>query len=327
MAGITLGIESTAHTAAVGIISSDGKILADEKSIYTPEKGSGIHPREAGRHHAEALPKLIKNALISANLSSSDISLVSFARGPGLGPCLRTGATAARSFGHKLNIPIIGVNHCVAHLEIGLLEGAIDPVLLYVSGANTQVIAYSSGRFRVFGETLDIGLGNGLDKFGREVGLEFPGGPKIEKLSKGPNLINLPYSVKGMDMAFSGLITSSLNKYKEGQNLETVCYSLQETAFAMSCEVAERALAHTGKNELVLGGGVACNSRLREMAEIMARERNATCFVPERSLCVDNGVMIAWLGNVMMSGNYQISDLDNHVDQKFRTDMVEVTWR
>ena len=127
MAGITLGIESTAHTAAVGIISSDGKILADEKSIYTPEKGSGIHPREAGRHHAEALPKLIKNALISANLSSSDISLVSFARGPGLGPCLRTGATAARSFGHKLNIPIIGVNHCVAHLEICLLYTSPSP--------------------------------------------------------------------------------------------------------------------------------------------------------------------------------------------------------
>jgi len=327
MVGITLGIESTAHTAAVGIISSDGKILADEKSIYTPEKGSGIHPREAGRHHAKALPKLITDALLSANLSSSDISLVSFARGPGLGPCLRTGATAARSFGHKLNIPIIGVNHCVAHLEIGLLEGATDPVLLYVSGANTQVIAYSNGRFRVFGETLDIGLGNGLDKFGREVGLEFPGGPKIEKLSEGPNLINLPYSVKGMDMSFSGLITSSLNKFKSGQKLENVCYSLQETAFAMSCEVAERALAHTGKNELVLGGGVACNSRLREMAETMAKERNATCFVPERSLCVDNGVMIAWLGSVMMAGDYQLSEMDNQVDQKFRTDMVEVSWR
>ncbi|OIR20392.1 MAG: UGMP family protein [Marine Group III euryarchaeote CG-Bathy1] len=327
MVGITLGIESTAHTAAVGIISPDGTILADEKSIYTPEKGSGIHPREAGRHHAEALPKLITDALLSANLSSSDISLVSFARGPGLGPCLRTGATAARSFGHKLNIPIIGVNHCVAHLEIGLLEGATDPVLLYVSGANTQVIAYSNGRFRVFGETLDIGLGNGLDKFGREVGLEFPGGPKIEKLSEGPNLINLPYSVKGMDMSFSGLITSSLNKFKSGQKLENVCYSLQETAFAMSCEVAERALAHTGKNELVLGGGVACNSRLREMAETMAKERNATCFVPERSLCVDNGVMIAWLGSVMMAGDYQLSEIDNQVDQKFRTDMVEVSWR
>ena len=158
MAIITLGIESTAHTAAVGIISSNGEILADEKSVYIPDKGSGIHPREAGRHHAEVLPGLISNAITSANLVSSDISLVSFARGPGLGPCLRTGATAARSFGHKLNIPVIGVNHCVAHLEIGLLQGATDPVLLYVSGANTQVIAYSSGRFRIFGETLDKGL-------------------------------------------------------------------------------------------------------------------------------------------------------------------------
>ena len=208
-----------------------------------------------------------------------------------------------------------------------MLEGATDPVLLYLSGANTQVIAYASEKYRVFGETIDIGIGNGLDKFAREAGMGFPGGPKIEKLAKGPELLDLPYSVKGMDMAFSGLMTAAKSKLDSGHSIETVTYSLQENAFAMSCEVAERALAHTGKTELVLGGGVACNERLREMATIMTEERGVKCFIPSKDLCVDNGVMIGWLGYQMVNGEYKITEEDNKVHQKYRTDMVEVTWR
>ena len=270
---------------------------------------------------------MFKKALDEAALSPKDISLVSYARGPGLGPCLRTGATAARAFAYSNDIPLLGVNHCVAHLEIGLLEGAKDPVLLYLSGANTQVIAYAAGRYRVFGETIDIGIGNGLDKFAREAGMGFPGGPKLEKIAEGDELVNLPYSVKGMDLAFSGLMTAAKQKLDSGHSLGQLAYSVQETAFAMSCEVSERALAHTGKTELVLGGGVACNSRLREMAMTMASERGVKCFVPERALCVDNGVMIAWLGYQMMNADYQITEEDNMVNQRYRTDMVEVTWR
>tara|TARA_B100000941_G_scaffold130593_1_gene92256 strand:- start:608 stop:1591 length:984 start_codon:yes stop_codon:yes gene_type:complete len=324
---IILGIESTAHTAGVGIITSEGKILSNQRSVYIPDEGEGIHPREAANHHVEKFPKLFKKAFEESKLSPSDITLVSYARGPGLGPCLRTGATAARAFAYTHQIPILGVNHCVAHLEIGLLEGATDPVLLYLSGANTQVIAYAAGRYRVFGETIDIGIGNGLDKFAREAGMGFPGGPKLEKVAEGDALIDLPYSVKGMDLAFSGLMTAAKQKLDSGNSLASVAYSVQETAFAMSCEVAERALAHTGKTELVLGGGVACNSRLREMATIMTEERGVKCFVPERGLCVDNGVMIGWLGYQMMSADYQITEEDNMVNQKYRTDMVEVTWR
>ncbi len=327
MSEIILGIESTAHTAGVGIITSEGKILSNQRSVYIPDKGEGIHPREAANHHSEKFPILFKSALEEANLSPKEITLVSYARGPGLGPCLRTGATAARAFAYAHNIPFLGVNHCVAHLEIGLLEGATDPVLLYLSGANTQVIAYAAGRYRVFGETIDIGIGNGLDKFAREAGMGFPGGPKLEKIAEGDELIDLPYSVKGMDLAFSGLMTAAKQKVDAGHSLPSIAYSVQETAFAMSCEVSERALAHTGKTELVLGGGVACNSRLREMAMTMAEERGVKCFVPEKALCVDNGVMIGWLGYQMMAADYEITDDDNRVNQKYRTDMVEVTWR
>ena len=159
---------------------------------------------------------------------------------------VRTGATAARAFAHAHELPLLGVNHCVAHLEIGLLEGATDPILLYLSGGNTQVIGYAHSRYRVFGETLDIGIGNMLDKFGREAGLEFPGGPKLEALAAGPELEPLPYSVKGMDMAFSGLLPAALRKLADGKELPRLAYAIQETAFAMACEVAERALAHTG---------------------------------------------------------------------------------
>jgi len=190
---VVIGIESTAHTAGVGIITSEGKILSNQRAVYIPEEG-GIHPREAANHHTESLPELFRKALKEAKLEPNDISLVSYARGPGLGPCLRTGATAARAFAYSHDIPLLGVNHCVAHLEIGILEGATDPVLLYLSGGNTQVIAYAAGRFRVFGETLDIGIGNGLDKFAREAGMGFPGGPKLEKVAKGPELLDLPYS-------------------------------------------------------------------------------------------------------------------------------------
>lgn len=326
MSEIILGIESTAHTAGVGLITSEGEILSNQRSMYIPEEG-GIHPREASRHHSEMFPQLFQNAFEESGLTPSNISLVSYARGPGLGPCLRTGATAARAFAYAHDIPLIGVNHCVAHLEIGMLEGATDPVLLYLSGANTQVIAYASEKYRVFGETIDIGIGNGLDKFAREAGMGFPGGPKIEKLARGPELLDLPYSVKGMDMAFSGLMTAAKSKLDSGNAIETVTFSLQETAFAMSCEVAERALAHTGKSELVLGGGVACNERLREMATIMCEERGITCFIPSKGLCVDNGVMIGWLGFQMIDAGYEITDVDNEINQKYRTDMVEVTWR
>ena len=168
----------------------------------------------------------------------------------------------------ELNVPIIPVNHCVAHLEIGKITGATDPVLLYASGANTQIIAYAAGKYRVFGETLDVGIGNFIDNFARSIGIGFPGGPKIQELAEKAkteeDYIPVPYTVKGMDVAFSGLLTNLKQKYEKGFSKECLAHSLQETAFAMLVETAERALAHTGKKELLLGGGVGCNTRDRK---------------------------------------------------------------
>jgi glycoprotease/Kae1 family metallohydrolase len=204
----TLGIESTAHTLSFGLVDPNGIPFPSCSGTVSPDEG-GIHPREAADHHKDVAPVLLEKILQQNELDISDIGAVSYSQGPGLAPCLRVGAAIARGISSRLGIPLIGVNHCVAHIEIGRDQcGCIDPVLLYVSGGNTQVIARLEGRYRVLGETLDIGIGNMLDKFARTQGIPFPGGPVIEKLAaewlaENPNPsmdgLELPYAVRGMD--------------------------------------------------------------------------------------------------------------------------------
>jgi len=277
---LCLGIESTAHEFSLGIVSSDGKILANVGRTYVPEKG-GIHPRESAQFFTAVAGEVLDGVLKKSKVKSSDIDAIAFSQGPGLGPCLRTGATVARALATYLGVPLVGVNHCVAHIEIGkLLTGVKDPLTLYVSGGNTIVAAYEAGRYRVFGETLDIAVGNCLDVFAREAGLSHPGGPAIEKLAaKGKNFIQLPYVVKGMDLSFSGLLTAATRKFNEGCKIEDVCFSLQEVAFSMLAEVTERALAHTEKPEVLLTGGVAANKRLESMINSIAEEHEARFYV------------------------------------------------
>ncbi|MBU0498409.1 MAG: bifunctional N(6)-L-threonylcarbamoyladenine synthase/serine/threonine protein kinase [Candidatus Thermoplasmatota archaeon] len=328
---ICLGIEGTAHSYGVGIITNEKKhcnVLANIIHTYQPPQG-GIHPREAANHHVTYADQIIKEALTHAHLTLPDIDLISFSQGPGLGPCLRTAATAARALALTLNKPLIGVNHCVAHLEIGrgTIPACTNPILLYVSGANTQIIGFAEGKYRVFGETLDIGIGNCLDKFGRYVNLAFPAGPKIETLAQqGTTYYPLPYTIKGMDVAFSGLLTGAQQYISRHKPLKDICYSIQETTFAALTEVTERAMAHTEKKQVLLGGGVASNTRLRDMVKTMADERHAQFFVPRKDLCIDNGAMIAWLGYVMHIHGHTMTIKQSKINQRYRTDMVEVTW-
>ncbi len=313
----------------MGIITDEGRILANAKDSYTTKRG-GIHPTEAKEHHIKVKEKVVEDALKEANLRLEDIGLVSFSQGPGLAPCLVVGMEKAKELSKRLNVPLIGVNHCCAHLEIGrLLTKCKDPVLLYVSGANTQVIAYDGGKYRIFGETLDNGVGNFLDGFARHIGLGFPGGPKIYELAlKGRDYIELPYVVKGMDVSFGGIQTNLKQKVDSGKyKIEDLCYSCQETVFAMLVEVAERAMAHCEKNELLLGGGVACNIRLQEMCKKMCKDRDAECFIPPNNVLIDNGAMIGWEGIIEYKsrGGDNIDKLD--VKPYERTDDIKVTWR
>ncbi|MEM4246925.1 MAG: tRNA (adenosine(37)-N6)-threonylcarbamoyltransferase complex transferase subunit TsaD, partial [Candidatus Woesearchaeota archaeon] len=247
-------------------------------------------------------------------------------RGPGLTPAiLGVGQKMAVELAKKLKVPLIGVNHSVAHLSIGnLITGAKDPVYLYVSGPNTQVIALAGGKYRIFGETLDIGLGNLLDKFARDAGLGFPGGPKIEELAKVGKYIELPYAVKGMDVSFSGILTKAEHLLKKGTSVNDLCFSLQETCFAMLTEVAERAIAHTGKKELLLIGGVAANKRLKEMLDKMCSARGAKFYAVPLEYSGDQGAMIAWQG--ILQQKEAVAPEKADITPHERIDEIKVNW-
>lgn len=316
--GRILGIEGTAWNLSAAVFSD--RVIASHSSAYQPPQG-GIHPREAAQHHASMMREVISKTLEEGG----PVDAIAFSQGPGLGPCLRTVATAARALALSLQLPLAGVNHCVAHIEIGRwATGCRDPITLYASGANTQVIGYLNGRYRIFGETLDIGLGNALDKFARFHRLPHPGGPAIEALAKGGRYIDLPYTVKGMDLAFSGLVSAAKDAKAP---LEDVCFSLQEVGFAMCVEVTERALAHAEKDEVLLVGGVGANRRLQEMLATMCEDRGARFYVPERRFLGDNGAMIAYTGKLMLESGPPVPVEASFIRPGFRSDEVDVTWR
>jgi universal protein Kae1 len=325
---VILGIESTAHTASVGIVTDTAEVLAIASDMHRPAQG-GIHPREAANHHVEVLPGLVAQALATAKVRPSELEAVAFAQGPGLGPCLRAGATVARTLALAWDRPLVPVNHCVAHVEIArVLSGLDDPMLLYASGGNTQVIAHASGRYRVLGETLDIGIGNFLDKLWIALGGTFPGGPALEQAAlQGRELLPLPYSVHGMDVAFSGMYTAALALRAKGASVADLALSVESTAYGMLTEITERAMAHRRRDTVVLGGGVACNQRLQGMVRSMVEGRGGTSFTPPRSLCVDNGAMIAWTGHLAFSAGLSVPVEGSAVQPRQRTDLVAAPWR
>jgi len=319
-----LGIEGTAWAASAAVYDTDDDSLRIETDAYQPESG-GIHPREAAEHMRSAIPAVIETVLEETD---GPIDVVAFSRGPGLGPCLRIVGTAARTLAGRLDVPLVGVNHMVAHLEIGRRgSGFESPVCLNASGANAHVLGFQNGRYRVLGETMDTGVGNALDKFTRHVGWSHPGGPKVERAATDGEYVDLPYVVKGMDFSFSGIMSAAKNAYDEGVPVEDVSFALQENVFAMLTEVAERALSVTGRDELVLGGGVGQNARLREMLAEMAAQRGADFYVPEPKLLRDNAGMIAVLGATMAEAGQTISIEESEIDPNFRPDQVPVAWR
>ena len=342
-----LGIEGTAWAASAAVFETDdpdalrsgtGRTpdpavdhVFIESDPYQPDSG-GIHPREAAEHMGTAIPEVVETALEHAAARHDGdgpvVDGVAFSRGPGLGPCLRIVGTAARSVAQTLDVPLLGVNHMVAHLEIGRYQSGFDsPVCLNASGANAHLLGYHNGRYRVLGETMDTGVGNALDKFTRHVGWTHPGGPKVEAAAEDGDYVELPYVVKGMDFSFSGIMSAAKDEADAGTPVPDICAGLQETVFAMLTEVAERALSLTGTDELVLGGGVGQNARLREMLAEMCDQRGAKFHAPEPRFLRDNAGMIAALGSRMLAAGDTLAVEDSTVDPNFRPDQVDVTWR
>lgn len=296
-----LGIEGSANKLGIGIINDKGEVLSNVRHTFITPPGTGFLPGETARHHRSHAMNLLKQALSMAKISIQGIDAICFTKGPGMGAPLLSAAIVARMLSVMYQKPLIPVNHCIGHIEMGrLVCNATTPVILYVSGGNTQVISYNSGRYRIFGETLDIAVGNCLDRFARVLKLSNDPSPgyNIEQLAKkGSKLIELPYSVKGMDVAFSGILSTIEELYGK-YCAEDLCYSLQETIFAMLIETTERALAHVSSNEVMIVGGVGCNLRLQEMMQNMCQARGATLHAMDERYCIDNGAMIARAGQL-----------------------------
>ncbi|EFJ16384.1 hypothetical protein SELMODRAFT_178622 [Selaginella moellendorffii] len=334
---IALGIEGSANKIGVGIAKSDGTILANPRRTYITPPGEGFLPRETAIHHQQQILPLIKAALDEAGLAPGDIDCLCYTKGPGMGAPLQTVAVVIRVLSLLWKKPIVAVNHCVAHIEMGrVVTGASDPVVLYVSGGNTQVIAYSEGRYRIFGETIDIAVGNCLDRFARVLNISNDPAPgyNIEQLAKkGSEYIELPYVVKGMDVSFSGILSyiESVATEKLAAKECTpadLCFSLQqETVFAMLVEITERAMAHCDKRDVLIVGGVGCNQRLQAMMQVMCDERGGKLFATDDRYCIDNGAMIAYTGLLAFEAGITTPLEESTCTQRFRTDDVLAVWR
>lgn len=324
-----LGIESTAHTFGASVATGKG-LLSDVRDTYKAPEGSGIHPLEAARHHTAVAANVLASALQDAGLDTDELDAVAYAKGPGLGPCLRVGAVVARTLAISTDDKtLVPVNHAIGHIELGCyLTSAEEPLVLLISGGHTMVVAYSAGMWRVLGETLDLTLGQLLDQLGRYVGFASPCGPRVEAAAAlTSKYAKLPYTVKGNDVSYSGLLTAAKRLIDSGIPFEEVAYSVQETAFAMTVEVTERALAFTGRDELMVVGGVAANKRLAEMLSMMAERHSASFHMVPLKFSGDCGAQIAWTGGLAFGAGVSVPVRESMVRQSWRLDTVPIPWR
>jgi N6-L-threonylcarbamoyladenine synthase len=323
-----LGIESTAHTFGASLVDSDDRIVTNVNSTYRPPVGVGIHPRKASEHLAAVADNIVKTALSTMDGSSIDPDVIAYAAGPGLGPCLRIGATVGRALSSFLKKPLVPVHHGVAHLDIAMsIAKARDPLAVLVSGGHTSILVHVGKRWRVYGETQDITLGNLLDMFGREARLPSPGGASVgREAMKGQNLIKLPYTVKGNDVAYSGLLTAAATLLRKQSNLADLCFSLQETAFSMLSEAVERSLVQTRRSEVLLAGGVAASPRLREMLGSVAEDHGASFHPVPVEYSGDCGAQIACSGRLAYESGITVSTSESFVTPRWRMDEVDVPW-
>lgn len=332
---VIIGLEGSANKIGIGILQ-DGKVLANPRRTYFTPPGQGFIPHDTAKHHQANVLEVLHQALSEADVKPQDIDAIAYTKGPGMAAPLISVAVVARTIAQLWDKPIVAVNHCIGHIEMGrLITGANNPTVLYVSGGNTQIIAYLEKRYRIFGETIDMAVGNCLDRFARILMLSNDPSPgyNIEQMAKkGKKYVPLPYGVKGMDVSFSGLLTyleERTEKFlKPGQYTKAdLCFSLQETVFAMLVETTERAMAHCESQEVLICGGVGCNIRLQEMMGKMCEERGAKLFATDESFCIDNGAMIAQAGYQMFKSGVKTPLEDTWITQRYRTDDVPVTWR
>lgn len=323
----TLAIETSCDETSIAVIENGRKILSNiiSTQIETHKKFGGVVPEIASRIHVENISQILKSALEEANINLDDIDFISVTQGPGLVGALLVGMSFAKALSYSLDIPLVGVNHIKGHICANYLSHQdLEPpfIALVISGGHTYLVDVSGyDEYKVIGRTRDDAVGEAFDKVARALGLPYPGGSMVDKLAKtgNPEAINFPrvyLEEKSYDFSFSGLKTAVLNYLnqmklkKETISIEDVAASFQMSVIDVLSEKTFRLLKETKKNKLVIAGGVAANSGIRDVFTKKAIENDIELYIPTITLCTDNAAMIGSAGYYSyISGNKSMLDL------------------
>jgi N6-L-threonylcarbamoyladenine synthase len=324
---LVLGIETSCDETGIGIVRGT-TLLADAvaSSVDAHARFGGVVPEVASRAHLEAMVPTVHRALATAGVTLGDLDAVAVTSGPGLAGALLVGVAAAKAYSLALGVPLYGVNHLAAHVAVDVLEHGPLPepcIALLVSGGHSSLLLVDdvTRHLQPLGQTIDDAAGEAFDKVARLLGLGFPGGPVVDRLASGgdPAAIDFPRGkTKGeYDVSFSGLKTA-VARWVEAQEgdipVADVCASFQEAVVDVLTTKAVQACRDTGVEHLLIGGGVAANSRLRALAQQRCDAAGLRLRVPRPGLCTDNGAMVAALGSRLVAAGVPPSPLDLPAD-------------
>jgi len=333
---LVLGIETSCDETGVGVVR-DGVLLADEvaSSVEEHARYGGVVPEVASRAHLEAMVPTVHRALATAGVRLQDLDAVAVTAGPGLAGALLVGVAAAKAYAVALDLPLYGVNHLAAHVAVDVLEHGPLPepcLALLVSGGHSSLLLVEdvTRTMTPLGQTVDDAAGEAFDKVARLLGLGFPGGPVVDRRAREGDRAAIAFP-RGMgadpsyDVSFSGLKTAVarwIERHEGPVPVADVCASFQEAVVDVLTAKAVRACREHGVEHLLIGGGVAANSRLRALAQERCDAAGIVLRVPRPGLCTDNGAMVAALGERMAAAGVAPSPLDLPADSSMDVTQV-----
>ena len=340
---LVLGIETSCDETAVGIVD-DRKLLANviSSSVEQHARFGGVVPEVASRAHLEAMQQVVKQALKDACLSIKDIDAIAVTAGPGLIGALLVGVSSASGLALALGKPLYGVNHLSAHIAVDQLDNSnqIQPAIaLLVSGGHSSILQVNNLATDVVvkGATIDDAAGEAFDKIARLMGLGFPGGPLIDKqaLTGDRTAINFPRGLSApadiekyqYDFSFSGLKTAVARYLAQTPDYKKadIAASFQEAVVDVLLSKSLSACKESGIDKLIIAGGVAANSRLRELAKQRCESAKVELRIPPANLCTDNGAMVAALGSLAINAGVKPSQIGISADSA--ASVTQVVWK
>jgi N6-L-threonylcarbamoyladenine synthase len=338
---LVLGFETSCDETGIGLVRGQ-TLLSDAlaTSMAEHERFGGVVPEIASRAHLEAMVPTVHKALSDAGVGASDVDAIAVTAGPGLTGALLVGVAAAKAYALALDVPLYGVNHLAAHVAVDELEHgrlAEPSIAMLVSGGHSSLLLVPdlAQDVQELGRTIDDAAGEAFDKVARVLGLPFPGGPYIDRAAEegDPRSIAFPRGLTGprdapYDFSFSGLKTAvarwveARERSGEPVPVADVAAAFQEAVVDVLTAKAVRACRDSGVDHLVIGGGVAANSRLRALAQERCDAAGIVLRVPSRRLCTDNGAMVAALGSRLVEAGVPASEIDLGADSSLPIDVV-----